>query len=400
MHRCIWALLSFNHNLEEIKNTTHIENVLSLMHLHLFSLLQKKVYFSLYYEKNRVLLKTGCFIGPQNQWFQLKKMCFFRPKSAKRGCFSNLGTSVVYALVGTGGGGGGGGGGLTPGFNGLGKDNCKERRETLKCGIWCVLYSRFGSNIMTAAALALHAYHCLCVMEWCRVSHEEGFQLPVSLHGMEKIQNTRICISSNKSLHVDVRTHEWPRGRTVGTFGEFWICLMIFYSSYVNAKCNIMLQYSKPHIMMTSSNGTIFRVTGPLCGEFTGPGEFPAQRPVTRRFDVFFDLRLNKRLSKQSWGWWFETLHWSLWRQCNGGVAIVFHEVHFIYWEHLKGGVSLLISNSLYERSIIRVCSIEFIDMFCMYIRYEIARHIHRRIIPVLTQRPSVSMCISKMPKI
>ena len=37
------------------------------------------------------------------------------------------------------------------------------------------------------------------------------------------------------------------------------------------------------------------------------PGEFPAQRPVTRSFDVFFDLRLNKRLSIQSWGWWFET---------------------------------------------------------------------------------------------
>ena len=29
--------------------------------------------------------------------------------------------------------------------------------------------------------------------------------------------------------------------------------------------------------MMTSSNRNIFRVTGPLCGEFTGPGEFPAQ---------------------------------------------------------------------------------------------------------------------------
>ena len=29
-------------------------------------------------------------------------------------------------------------------------------------------------------------------------------------------------------------------------------------------------------------------------------GEFPAERPVTRSFDVFFDLRLNKRLSKQS----------------------------------------------------------------------------------------------------
>ena len=69
---------------------------------------------------------------------------------------------------------------------------------------------------------------------------------------------------------------------------------------------------------MTSSNGNIFRVTGPLCREFTGPGEFPAQRPVTRSFDVFFDLRrLNKRLRKQPWGWWFETLSWSLWRQCN-----------------------------------------------------------------------------------
>ena len=49
------------------------------------------------------------------------------------------------------------------------------------------------------------------------------------------------------------------------------------------------------------------------------PGEFPAQRPVARSFDVFFDLRLNKRLSKEPWGWWFETLSWSLWRHCNGG---------------------------------------------------------------------------------
>ena len=38
------------------------------------------------------------------------------------------------------------------------------------------------------------------------------------------------------------------------------------------------------------------------------PGEFTTQRPVTRSFDVFFDLRLNKRLSKQSRGWWFEML--------------------------------------------------------------------------------------------
>ena len=47
------------------------------------------------------------------------------------------------------------------------------------------------------------------------------------------------------------------------------------------------------------------------------PGEFPAQRPVTQSFDVYFDLRPNKRLSKQSWGWWFETLPRPLWRHIN-----------------------------------------------------------------------------------
>ena len=69
---------------------------------------------------------------------------------------------------------------------------------------------------------------------------------------------------------------------------------------------------------MTSSNGNIFLVTGHLCGEFTGPRWIPAQRPVTRSFEVFFHLHPNKRLSKQSWGWWVQTLSRPLWRQCNG----------------------------------------------------------------------------------
>ena len=68
---------------------------------------------------------------------------------------------------------------------------------------------------------------------------------------------------------------------------------------------------------MTSSNGNIFRVTGHLCGEFTGAGKFPAQRPVTRSFDAIFDLRWNKRPRKQWWGWWFETPSSPLWRHPN-----------------------------------------------------------------------------------
>ena len=54
--------------------------------------------------------------------------------------------------------------------------------------------------------------------------------------------------------------------------------------------------------------------------------EFPAQRPVTRSLDVFFDLRLDKRLSKH---WLFETPSHSLWRHCNGisFLVLIFPEV-------------------------------------------------------------------------
>ena len=102
--------------------------------------------------------------------------------------------------------------------------------------------------------------------------------------------------------------------------------------------------------MMTSSNGNIFRVTGPLCGEFTGPGEFPTQRPVTRSFDVFFDLRLNKRLNKHSWGWWFEALSWSLWRHYNDkGKNRVFRMITCgTYRAHRKTAVTPLLTHWSY----------------------------------------------------
>ena len=52
-----------------------------------------------------------------------------------------------------------------------------------------------------------------------------------------------------------------------------------------------------------------------LCaGNSPATGEFPAQRPVARSFDVSLICALNKRLSKQSWGWWFKTPSCSLLR--------------------------------------------------------------------------------------
>ena len=55
-------------------------------------------------------------------------------------------------------------------------------------------------------------------------------------------------------------------------------------------------------LMMTSGNGQISALLDLCAGNPSVTGEFPSQRPVTRRFGVFFDLRLNKRLSKQSLG--------------------------------------------------------------------------------------------------
>ena len=54
-------------------------------------------------------------------------------------------------------------------------------------------------------------------------------------------------------------------------------------------------------------------------------GEFLAQRPVTRSFDVFFDVRQIKRLSKHSRGWWFETLLHPLWRHRNDEKHLDLH---------------------------------------------------------------------------
>ena len=76
--------------------------------------------------------------------------------------------------------------------------------------------------------------------------------------------------------------------------------------------------YSTPNITWWRHQMETFSALLAICaGNSPVPGEFPAQRPVTRSFAVFFDLRLNKRLSKQSWGWWFKTFSRPLWRHCN-----------------------------------------------------------------------------------
>ena len=81
---------------------------------------------------------------------------------------------------------------------------------------------------------------------------------------------------------------------------------------------------------------TFFVLLALCAGNSLVPSEFPAQRPVTQSFDVFFDLHLNKRLSKQWWGWWFEMPSSPLWRHCNEGVRV-----------GVGGGYVVLLASSL-----------------------------------------------------
>ena len=83
--------------------------------------------------------------------------------------------------------------------------------------------------------------------------------------------------------------------------------------------------------MMTSSNGTIFRVTGHLLGEFTGHWWIPRTKASDVELWCFLDLRVNIRLSKQLRGWWFETLLPPLWRHCNVNFTVA-------YWRHMATG--------------------------------------------------------------
>ena len=75
---------------------------------------------------------------------------------------------------------------------------------------------------------------------------------------------------------------------------------------------------------MQSSNRNIFRVTDHLCGELIGHRWIPLTKAIDAELWFFyFDLRPNKRLSKQSCGWWFETPLRSLWRHRNANFGYI-----------------------------------------------------------------------------
>ena len=113
---------------------------------------------------------------------------------------------------------------------------------------------------------------------------------------------------------------------TVGKRGleifHFYLNVMRVVSICRLSSTGISISYFRLLSWWRHQMGTVSALLAFFVGNSPVTGEFPSQRPVTRSFDVFFDLRLNKRLSKQSWGWWFETPSRSLWRHRNDHFQI------------------------------------------------------------------------------
>ena len=117
-------------------------------------------------------------------------------------------------------------------------------------------------------------------------------------------------------------THNWVKLAVFGIFsrGEYELFYKTYLEKFIDAAWHWgkrLLNWDDTVSWWRHQMGTFSPLLA-ICAENSPlPGEFPTQRPVTRNFDVSFDLRRNKRLNKQSWGWWFETLLRPLWRQCN-----------------------------------------------------------------------------------
>ena len=131
----------------------------------------------------------------------------------------------------------------------------------------------------------------------------------------------------NWSEHDWPSTRHWNRTQWVNkTNGQ--ASLSTDYNSLIYFLLNIdcaqaQMSHFQSKGMMASSNWNISALLAFGTGNSPVTGEFPSQRPETRSFDVFFDLRLNRQFSKQLRRKWFETLLRSLWWHCNGQFITV-----------------------------------------------------------------------------
>ena len=172
-------------------------------------------------------------------------------------------------------------------------------------GLRQVLTSRGGGGFQPG----LHFLHGWCeVMDPCDEAGFLGWVVTVLDEGQMDI-----WLLLGHDLFYDTSDVLWGKR---GTGQNTWI----IYATPTRLSITTYWQttgYLLPHTWWCHQIETFSAYLAICAGNSLVPGEFPTQWPITRSFDVLFDLRLNKRLSKQSWGWWFQTISFPLWRHHN-----------------------------------------------------------------------------------
>ena len=115
-------------------------------------------------------------------------------------------------------------------------------------------------------------------------------------------------------------------GKPVFIFRRGRGCKIWFIICFWHHTMLLLATVVKPHTNVTGISWwchqmeTFSALLAICAGNSPVTGGFPAQRPMTPSFDVLSHQGLDKRLSKQWWGWWFETPSHPLWRQCNVSI--------------------------------------------------------------------------------
>ena len=130
---------------------------------------------------------------------------------------------------------------------------------------------------------------------------------PVLLANLKQVLTMsiqRLCIFKNSRGWVDISMPKW-------NIQHFLDDIIKYMFLKVKARLTVYQPRWRHQIESFSALLALCAGTSPVTEEF------PTQSPVTRSFDVFFDLRLKKQLSKQRRGWWFAKPPRPLWRHCN-----------------------------------------------------------------------------------
>ena len=197
----------------------------------------------------------------------------------------------------------------------------------------CKNYSNFGefdhfSEGITGPFMSLFSMSAYNQIEM--LFTETGMSLLARFSSLTEMEV--VILTTSRALNVEKKKHPPKKQKTKQNKTKNSYCItwrknntnpwqpkflwLVTPSAYI-PKWNSPHLATAPNTWWRHQMETLSALLAICAGNSPVTGEFPAQRPVTRSFDVFFDLRLNKRLSKQSWSWCFETPSRSLWRHRN-----------------------------------------------------------------------------------